>query len=107
VKYSRLGNTGPIVSRLAFGAMTFTRGNQDLGSIYKVGAKLANELVGQAIASKPHQLKDNLAAADLTLTAAEISELDAATPVTPVYPNWFIENLADRATAQALGGTLV
>jgi hypothetical protein len=29
--------------------------------------------------------------------------LDAATLLAPVYPNWFIENLADRPTAQALG----
>ena len=48
MKYSTLGNTGLIVSRLAFGAMTFTAGNKDLGSIYKVGASLANELVGKA-----------------------------------------------------------
>jgi aryl-alcohol dehydrogenase-like predicted oxidoreductase len=53
-------------------------------------------------ATKPHQLDDNLAAVDLTLTEAEIAELDAATPLAPVYPNWFIENLADRPIAQAL-----
>jgi aryl-alcohol dehydrogenase-like predicted oxidoreductase len=49
MQYARLGNTGLIVSRLAFGAMTFTSGNQDLASIYKVGAKLADELVGRAL----------------------------------------------------------
>jgi aryl-alcohol dehydrogenase-like predicted oxidoreductase len=32
MKYALLGNTGLIVSRLAFGAMTFTAGNKDLGS---------------------------------------------------------------------------
>jgi len=53
-------------------------------------------------ASKPHQLDDNLAAVDLALTEAEIAELDAATPLAPVYPNWFIENLADRPIAQAI-----
>jgi aryl-alcohol dehydrogenase-like predicted oxidoreductase len=53
-------------------------------------------------ATKPHQLDDNLAAVDLKLTEADIAELDAATPLAPVYPNWFIENLADRSTAQAL-----
>jgi aryl-alcohol dehydrogenase-like predicted oxidoreductase len=47
--YNTLGNTGLAVSRLAFGAMTFTAGNQDLGTIYKVGAGLADELVGRAI----------------------------------------------------------
>jgi len=54
-------------------------------------------------ATKPHQLDDNLAAVDLKLAEADIAELDAATPLAPVYPNWFIENLADRPTAQALG----
>jgi aryl-alcohol dehydrogenase-like predicted oxidoreductase len=44
-----LGGTGLLVSRLAFGAMTFTAGNQDIGSIYKVGAELANVLVGRAV----------------------------------------------------------
>jgi len=60
---------------------------------------LTSVLVG---ATKPHQLDDNLAAVDLKLTEADIAELDAATPLAPVYPNWFIENLADRSTAQAL-----
>jgi aryl-alcohol dehydrogenase-like predicted oxidoreductase len=54
-------------------------------------------------ATKPQQLDDNLAAVDLKLTDADIAELDAATPLALVYPNWFIENLADRPTAQALG----
>ena len=49
MQYARLGNTGLIVSRLAFGALTFTQGNQSLGSIYKVGAELADELVGRAL----------------------------------------------------------
>ena len=40
---------GLTVSRLAFGAMTFTAGNKALGAIYKVGADLAGELVGRAI----------------------------------------------------------
>jgi aryl-alcohol dehydrogenase-like predicted oxidoreductase len=49
MQYAALGNTGLAVSRLAFGAMTFTSGNQDFASIYKVGAQLANELVGRAL----------------------------------------------------------
>jgi aryl-alcohol dehydrogenase-like predicted oxidoreductase len=49
MRYAQLGNTGLIVSRLAFGAMTFTAGNKDIGSIYKVGTKLAEELVGRAL----------------------------------------------------------
>jgi aryl-alcohol dehydrogenase-like predicted oxidoreductase len=47
--YSRLGNSGLVVSRLAFGAMTFTAGNKDIGAVYKVGADLAEELVGRAL----------------------------------------------------------
>ncbi|HKE97158.1 MAG TPA: aldo/keto reductase [Povalibacter sp.] len=49
MQYTRLGSTGLIVSRLAFGAMTFTAGNREIGSIYKVGAKAADELVGRSL----------------------------------------------------------
>lgn len=49
MQYAQLGNSGLIVSRLAFGAMTFTAGNKDIGAIYKVGAKLADELVGRSL----------------------------------------------------------
>ena len=49
MEYAKLGNTGLVVSRLAFGAMTFTAGNKDIGSIYKVGAELADQLVGRAL----------------------------------------------------------
>lgn len=49
MQYTTLGRTGLIVSRLGFGAMTFTQGNQDLGAVYKVGAQLADELVGKAL----------------------------------------------------------
>jgi aryl-alcohol dehydrogenase-like predicted oxidoreductase len=49
MQYTTLGNTGLPVSRLAFGAMTFTQGNQNIAAIYKVGAALADELVGQAL----------------------------------------------------------
>jgi aryl-alcohol dehydrogenase-like predicted oxidoreductase len=49
MKFARLGDTGLVVSRLAFGAMTFTAGNKDIGAVYKVGAALADELVGCAL----------------------------------------------------------
>ena len=49
MQYQLLGQTGLIVSRLAFGAMTFTAGNKDIGAVFKVGAKLAEELVGKAL----------------------------------------------------------
>src|SRR5882757_9778492 len=47
--YTTLGNTGLVVSRLAFGAMTFTAGNKDLSTIFKVGADLADQLVGRSL----------------------------------------------------------
>ena len=47
--YTRLGNTGLIVSRLALGALTFTQGNKSLPAVYKVGAELADQLVGRAL----------------------------------------------------------
>lgn len=49
MQYTLLGNTGLTVSRLAFGAMTFTAGNRDFGAVSKVGAELAGELVGRAL----------------------------------------------------------
>jgi aryl-alcohol dehydrogenase-like predicted oxidoreductase len=54
-------------------------------------------------ATKRDQLDDNLGAADLKLTAGEIAELDDATPLTPVYPSWFIDNLVDQPITRALG----
>lgn len=48
MQYTTLGNTGLVVSRFAFGAMTFTSGNQDLRTIYKVGAQAAQALVDRA-----------------------------------------------------------
>ena len=49
MQYARLGDTGLIVSRLALGALTFTQGNRKLPSVYKVGAELADALVGKAL----------------------------------------------------------
>lgn len=49
MQYTTLGDTGLVVSRLAFGAMTFTAGNSELGAVYKVGAELADRLVGRAL----------------------------------------------------------
>lgn len=65
---------------------------------------LAKEAVTSVLfgASKAHQLDDNLAAARVKLTADEIAALDATTVPPPVYPNWFIETLADARTAEAL-----
>jgi aryl-alcohol dehydrogenase-like predicted oxidoreductase len=53
-------------------------------------------------ASKLNQLDDNLGAANVTLSEAELAELDADTALSPVYPNWFIERLQDQVTAKAI-----
>jgi aryl-alcohol dehydrogenase-like predicted oxidoreductase len=65
---------------------------------------LAKQAVTSVIlgAAKLHQLEDNLGAVNVTLTSAEVAALDAATALAPVYPNWFIDNLSDRAVAEAL-----
>lgn len=44
MKYAVLGNTGLIVSRLAFDAMTFTSGNKDIASVYTVGTECSSLL---------------------------------------------------------------
>ena len=49
MRYSRLGSTGLAVSRMAFGAMTFTQGDASLAGLAKVGDRLADELVGRAL----------------------------------------------------------
>ncbi|MCZ8517708.1 aldo/keto reductase [Paenibacillus filicis] len=47
MKYGQLGNSGLIVSKLAFGAMTFGSGN--IPSVYKVGQDQAQKLVDLAL----------------------------------------------------------
>jgi aryl-alcohol dehydrogenase-like predicted oxidoreductase len=47
MKYTRLGDTGLIVSRLSFGAMTF--GSGDLTAVYKVDRENAFAMVGRAL----------------------------------------------------------
>ena len=47
--YAMLGRSGLIVSRLAFGAMTFTAGARSVPSINKVEQSLADRMVGAAI----------------------------------------------------------
>lgn len=49
MQYARLGNTGLIVSRFAFGAMTFGEGTGMFASISKVGPALADEMVGKTL----------------------------------------------------------
>jgi aryl-alcohol dehydrogenase-like predicted oxidoreductase len=49
MQYTRLGNTGLVVSKFAFGCMTFGSGEGALGSVYKVDQTVANELVARAL----------------------------------------------------------
>ena len=49
MQYTTLGNTGLIVSRLSFGAMTFTAGNKNFATIYKTEEADANAMVGKAM----------------------------------------------------------
>ncbi|MDQ2882971.1 MAG: aldo/keto reductase [Actinomycetota bacterium] len=52
--------------------------------------------------SKLAQLDDNLGAADVHLTSDDIAELDAATPLPAVYPNWYIDSLTDQPVNHGL-----
>jgi aryl-alcohol dehydrogenase-like predicted oxidoreductase len=49
MQYTRLGDTGIVVSRLAFGAMTFGSSEGIFASVAKVGQDLATELVAKAL----------------------------------------------------------
>jgi len=47
-------------------------------------------------AKTPEQLDDNLAAADITLTADEMASLDAASVLPAEYPGWMFERQGER-----------
>jgi aryl-alcohol dehydrogenase-like predicted oxidoreductase len=49
VKYQRLGNSGLIVSRIAFGAMTFGQGELVPGFTNTIDQKMASEMVGRCL----------------------------------------------------------
>ena len=49
MQYSRLGDTGLIVSRLAFGAMTFGTGKGPFAAVSKVGPELAGQIIGKTL----------------------------------------------------------
>lgn len=49
MQYTTLGTTGLVVSRLSFGAMTFTAGNKGFATVYKTEAEVANAMVGKAL----------------------------------------------------------
>jgi aryl-alcohol dehydrogenase-like predicted oxidoreductase len=54
-------------------------------------------------ATKMEQLEDNLKSADLKLSEAEKTELDAMTAPTPLYPNWFNTMTVDAKYKEVLG----
>lgn len=66
---------------------------------------LANSAVTSVIvgASRMTQLEENLAAAGITLTPAEIEELNALTQPAPPYPVWMEPMGEDPVVAAALG----
>lgn len=47
--YARLGKTGLIVSKVAFGVMTFGSSTGPMAAVSKVGQKLADEMVGKVL----------------------------------------------------------
>lgn len=49
MQYTRLGNSGLVVSRLAFGVMTFGHGEGQLGAVWKTGQDDANALVQRSL----------------------------------------------------------
>lgn len=49
MQYSKLGNTGLIVSRLSFGAMTFGKGTGPFATVSKVEEEAAQSMIGMAL----------------------------------------------------------
>jgi aryl-alcohol dehydrogenase-like predicted oxidoreductase len=80
------------------------------GSVAQVAIAwlLAKEFTSSVMlgASKIEQLEHNLGAEELKLTTAEVDELDAATPLRDVYPNWISTRMADRRITTALEETV-
>ena len=68
---------------------------------------LANPTVTSAIlgTTKISQLDDNLGAVDVKLTAEDLQQLNDATPLAKLYPNWFHEFVADKQLQVALNMT--
>ena len=55
-------------------------------------------------AKRIEQLEDNLAAAEIDLTEAELDALDTASILPPEYPHWMFERQTMRATQLAAAG---
>ena len=63
--------------------------------------RVSSVLIG---ANKMAQLEDNLAAANVKLTAEEVSRLDEVSAPSIPYPQWFVERTADVVAAKGLKG---
>ena len=51
-------------------------------------------------AKRPEQLADNMAATQVTLTAEELQQLDAASRLPAEYPGWMLERQGDNRRKQ-------
>ena len=49
MQHTRLGNSGLVISRLAFGVMTFGHDEGAIGAIWKTGQEEANALVQRSL----------------------------------------------------------
>lgn len=54
-------------------------------------------------ANRPGQLDDNIAAADVALTAEDVARLEAASPAAQPFPIWMMARGRDAKIAEALG----
>jgi len=82
MRYSRLGDTGLIVSRLSFGSTTF-------GPLARPGVTMA-----LVVASRADQLADDLASS-LVLPPAALDEIEKASFTRRPYPQWFSRVIRD------------
>jgi aryl-alcohol dehydrogenase-like predicted oxidoreductase len=88
VEYRNLGKSGLKISVLTMGTMTFggTGGFAQVGS---TGVDEARRQVDMCLDAGPsEQLADNLAAADLELSPADIERLDKVSAPVLLYPYW-------------------
>ncbi len=56
-------------------------------------------------AKRPGQLADNIAATEVSLTAAELEQIDKASTLAPEYPGWMLERQGDYRRQQLAGAT--
>jgi aryl-alcohol dehydrogenase-like predicted oxidoreductase len=85
MQYTRLGNTGLRVSRLALGCMSYG----DPNTPDALAWVLRNPLVSAPIvgATKPHHLTEAVAALDVQLTDDEVAILEK--PYVEYGPSWY------------------